>query len=607
MTRFALMVISSLALLVAPASMGQNSIPTKPLRISGPRAPRSVGYTIDARLAPAEKQIKGKLALSLRNTSVRALQEVRFHLYLNAFAHARTLFMKGSSGKMRFSRADPSEPGWIKVEQISRGSQRLVGEKLHDGTVLRVRLKEPVAPGGELRLKMTFTSRLPRVFARTGHAGDFFMAGQWYPKVGFLMRDGAWHCPPLHFCSEFFGPFASYSVTLRLPRQYKVGATGVRVQQEPACDGEKSLRFCAVDVHDFAFAAWPHFTSRTERVHGVKVRVLSVPGRKKTARILQRVGQGLSRLQRWFGPYPYAQLTVVDVPFSALGAAGMEYPTLFTTWTPWWAPGGIRFADLTILHELTHQYFQGMVASNEAQAPWLDEGITSYVTGLLMDDIFGPRRSLVDLAGVRLGNRHKDWYRNLGYKPLLPVAAPAARFDSWDQYSRIVYGRAALLLRTLESLIGKERMLKILGEYFRSFAFRHPTTNDLQRALSRGVPGGVARELLDGVLHRGAPLEYAIECHHGRVVARPKGRLKVPLEINLRLADDSTRIHHWDGRDLLQLKVQGLRSASLGPTDRLGLDSHPLDNACQVSPRGKLWAGLRWASVAQLLLQVLGP
>lgn len=607
MTRLALMVLSPLVLLGAPASVGPGSVPVKPLRVSAPRAPRPAAYTIDARLHPLKKQIRGKLDLRLRNSSRRPLEEVRFHLYLNAFAHSGTLFMKGSRGKMRFSRADPAEPGWIKVHEILQGANPLRGERLHDGTVLRVRLKEPVAPGEDLRLKMTFTSRLPRVFARTGHAGDFFMAGQWYPKVGFLEADGSWHCPPLHFCSEFFGPFASYSVTLQLPRQFKVGATGVLESQEQASGAEKSLRFRAVDVHDFAFAAWPLFTSRTERVCGVNVRVLSVPGRNKTARILKRVDQGLSRLQRWFGPYPYAQLTVVDVPSSALGAAGMEYPTLFTTWTPWWAPQRIRFADLTLLHELTHQYFQGMVASNEAQAPWLDEGVTSYVTGLLMDDIFGPRRSLVDLAGVRLGNRHKDWYRNLGYKPLLPVAAPASRFDSWDQYSRTTYGRAALLLRTLESLKGKEHMLEVLGQYYRAFAFHHPTTNDLHRALSRVAPGVVAGDLLDGVLHHGASLEYAIECHHGRVVARPKGRLKVPLEINLRLADDSTRIHHWDGRDLLQLKVQGLRSASLGPTDRLGLDSHPLDNACQVSPRGKLWAGLRWASVAQLLLQVLGP
>lgn len=587
-----------------------------PLRVRGPLSPRAVEYDIKATLLPASHTITGQLKLRLRNTADVALDRLRFHLYLNAFSGPKTLFMRSSKGKLRLSRADPDAPGWIRVTSVTSGGARLRAERLEDGTVLQVWLHRPLAAGQQRSVRLRFTSRLPRVFARTGHAGEFQMLAQWYPKLGFLRADGSWHCPAFHSHSEFFGPFGSYRVRLRLPARYRVGATGVRLSRalDPADPSQQVLQLAAVDVHDFAVAAWPHFTEQLGRAGDVSLRLLSVPGRQgQTRRQLRLLRLGLRKLGRWFGPYPYSELTVVDVPTNALGAGAMEYPTLFTSWTPWWVPAGVHATDQITVHELVHQYFQGMLASNEVQDPWLDEGVTTYVTGLLMDELYGAQRSLLDLPwGVRLGQHHKDRLRIAGgrYRRPRPVALAADKFASWSSYGRTVYARAALTLATVESLIGRRRMLRVLGQYARRHRFGHPTTADLERALVQGSPAAVrplVKDLLRGALHQGLRAGWSVRCHRGRVELRREGQLRLPLELELTRADGSVVTRSWDGHAAaVTWPVAGLHRARLLPQRRLSLDPRIRDNACQVSG-GASQGVASVTALAQTLLQLVGP
>jgi hypothetical protein len=569
-----------------------------------------IRYVLDAELKPETKDVEGTVHLRLRNTSLRPLREARLHLYLNAFSGQDTLFMRETGGRLRLSRFDPSSPGRIRVLRLRQGPKSVGWRAIEDGTVAVVALQRPVSPGDDLDLDITFSSRLPRVFARTGYADDFFMVAQWYPKPGVLRPDGSWHCPPLHGQSEFFADFASYEVTLRVPRGYRVAATGsldTRAERGPL----QILRYRAEMVHDFAFAAWPHFTEESGRVGSVTVRYLGVPGRGQAARQMALVRAGLGRLGRWFGAYPYPELTVVDVPTLGLGAGGMEYPTLFTTWMPWWTPGGLRILDETTVHELVHQWFQGVVANNEAEEPWLDEGLTSYVSGLLLDEIFGRDASFLELGPVRMGHRDKERARIAGadLRPL-PVAWPARRFPSHARYVEAVYVRAALLLVTLESLIGREAMIAALGDYVRSNAFRHPETPDLEQALLARTPHGMqpaVRRLLDGVLRGGEPLDYDLRCAEEEVTVERRGTLAVPLELKLGLVGGAERSVPLDGVSASTvIRVPGLRRASLGPPGRLALDTTPLDGACDLHP-GLDRPATRWAAMAQRILQVVGP
>ena len=583
--------------------------PTEPLLFPGPLSSRSVQYTLRARLVPAAREVRGVADIRLRNTARVAVREVRLHLYLNAFAGPETLFMKSSRGRLRVSSADPSQPGWIRVGTVRGAGGDLKHELLEDRTVMQVRLPRPLAPGAHARLTIPFTSRLPRVFARTGHADEFFMVAQWYPKVGMLRRDGTWDCRPFHAHEEFFGPFGVYRLTLEAPARYRVGATGVLLGSEQR-GSARVHRFLAEDVHDFALAAWPHFTERWSRQGRVRLRLLSVPGREALgSRLLDEAERSLDWLQRRLSPYPYSQITLVDVPTAALGAAAMEYPTLFTTWMPWGLPRGVRVGEHIVVHELVHQYFQGMVASNEVEHPWLDEGVASYVTGLIMDELHGADRTIVDLAGVGWGTLDKERLRVAGRRSW-PVAWPAREYPSWGTYGRTVYARAYLLLRTVESMVGRTRMIAILNGYVRRSSFKHPGAKDLQRAMVAGTPAHLqptVRGLLQTVLHKKGEARWDVRCEADRVIVHRRGVVRLPLVVTTVASDGTARRLRWKGKEpSITLPSPGLASARLGPPGRLGLDTKPALHACRVGT-GAGAASLRLATTFQLVLQVLGP
>lgn len=582
-----------------------------PLLVPGPLSARPVRYRIRAELHPGAREVTGSVEVALRNTSRAVLRHARLHLYLNAFASSGTLFLREARSWMRGRRWSSDDPGWIEIIEVRQNGAAVRSHKHDDGTIFVVWLARPVAPGEELSLSLTFRARLPRLFARTGHDGkDLFILAQWYPKPGVLLEDGSWHCPAFHSHAEFFAAFASYDVTLALPAGHVVGATGVEVARRPGADGGVERRFLAEDVHDFAIVASPSLTATVSRsASGAELRLLSPPGRAP-ARVLETAGRGLALLERWFGRFPYRQLTIVDLPTRALGGAAMEYPTLFTVWAPSFVPRWLRFVDETTLHELTHQYFQGMLASNEVLEPWLDEGVTSYVTMLLLEELFGHGGSYVGLAPLALDVRAKEQSRIVGGRAY-PVGWPAERFQSLGAYGSTVYARAALLLATVESLIGREKTIAALGDYARRFRFKHPRGADLEAALLAATAPElrpVLAELLDGAIRRGEGLDYRVRCAGDRVIVERRGPLALPVELELEGEGDHSfrRIAIGPGSSLFVARAPGLVRARLGPPGRLLLDTTPIDNAC-VPASGAPRAGLDLARLLQRLLPLVGP
>ena len=213
-----------------------------------------------------------------------------------------------------------------------------------DKTVFEVQLPRPVAPGEDVVFKIKFHAVFPEVIARTGYKRTFLLAGQWFPKVG-VWWNGAWNCHQFHAMTEFFADFGTYDVKITLPKNYVIGATGVQVGETANSDGTKTVAFHAEDVHDFAWTADPNFKVVNSEFDGsvgaVKIRLLTYQGHKSSwDRYIRIMQQTMKRFDEWYGPYPYAQITVVDPPHGALEAGGMEYPTFITGDTTWWASKG---------------------------------------------------------------------------------------------------------------------------------------------------------------------------------------------------------------------------------------------------------------------------
>ena len=182
-----------------------------------------------------------------------------------------------------------------------------------------------------------------------------------------------------HAQSEFYADFGDYDVSLDVPAGFRVGATGSRVRATEA-QGRTRLGYHAENVHDFAWTAWDRFETRSELIAGTRVSVLYPPHQQQNAQAeLESVRFALPHFNALYGAYPYPTLTLVHPPEAAGNAGGMEYPTLITTGGPWYSTfGGAHFIDVVTTHELGHQWFYGLVASNEHAEPFLDEGFNSY-------------------------------------------------------------------------------------------------------------------------------------------------------------------------------------------------------------------------------------
>ncbi len=373
-------------------SLPEPKAPAPAWPASSESAERVASYEIEAKLDSERHRIAGRETIHFVNRSSAVLNELWFHLYLNAFKNDKTLFLRSPFGAGR-SGDKAHEYGYVDVKKLTvvAGAGAGTGEDLwakrdrhspddpDDETDLRVPLPSPLEPGQTLDLLLEFEDQLPELVERSGFVGSFHFMGQWFPKLARLLPGGGFAHFAFHAQSEFYADFGDYDVTLDVPSGFQVGATGSRVRESTA-KGRTQLGYHAENVHDFAWTAWDRFETRSERIAGTQVTVLYPPHQSQNAEAeLKSVRFALPHFNALYGAYPYPTLTVVHPPEAAANAGGMEYPTLITTGGPWYSTlGGAHFIDVVTTHELGHQWFYGLLASNEHTEPFLDEGFNSY-------------------------------------------------------------------------------------------------------------------------------------------------------------------------------------------------------------------------------------
>ncbi len=523
-----------------------------------------VHYQIAARLDPQAKAIQGSETLTWLNNSSDEIRELQFHLYLNAFKNEKSTFMRESGGQLRGDRAEEGKWGYVDIHSMKldsgydlKPSMKFLhpdDDNADDQTVIAVALPEPVKPNSTLTLKIEFYSKLPRVFARTGFFGDFYMVGQWFPKIGVYeqagMRyatKGQWNCHQFHATSEFYADYGTYHVDITVPSNYVVGATGVEQSTHPNNDGTTTHTFVQEDVHDFAWTADPTYirvekifdagrmVSEAEisgvarlvgrspdevRLQNVKMILLIHPEHAAQAdRHLRALEYGLKYFGLWYGKYPYPTITVVDPAYKGGGAAGMEYPTLITAGTSWLPSNPPSGLEEVVIHEFGHQYWYGMVGSNEFEESWLDEGFNTYSTSQVMDTAYGPSSISIPFMGIPV-----SWFVS-SIKYFEDTINRGETFGStyrdyivrnaWEYYDQVSYGvnsypRTAATLRTLQHLVGDQTFARIMRTYFERWRFRHPSSNDF-RAVVNEVAGRDMNWFFDQFVYSSNTLDYSVD------------------------------------------------------------------------------------------------
>jgi Peptidase family M1 domain len=488
----------AVALLLAPLASQAQSIATNS---PTPLSTRVVTYNIDAALNTDKKSLDATETITYKNLTGQSLTTIPFHLYLNAFRPESTFTSETHfTGGIRDNETDNDYPddkrGSITISHIDADGYGDLTSAMHfiapddgnalDHTVTQLNLPHPLAPNDTITLHLAFHDQFPLSVARNGWKRDFIMGGQWYPKPGVFWH-GAWNCHQYHSTTEFFSDFATFKVNLNVPTRYIVGATGVPTGEftNGTPTGTKTLSFYAEDVGDFAWAASPHFTVTDGTFLGtlgpVKVHVLALAAHPKAGpRYRDIIQKTLAQFEKRYGPYPYKIITVID-PEPGSQMEGMEYPTLFTGGTSWYEPTYIT--ETTAEHEFGHQYWYGMVATNEFEDAWLDEGINSYTEVNVLDAILGRNTSILNRPYASAGDYELQRLSYLSEPDLDPVVRWAFKFRNGNSYGGITYGKTATLLATLESLIGRDTMDEAMHTYFMRYRFTHPTTEDFLRTI----------------------------------------------------------------------------------------------------------------------------
>jgi len=526
---------------------------------AAPGAP-GLRYEIWVELDAAGKMLLGKEELVWTNPTKDAVPDMLLHLYWNAFKNEDSAFLREAAAETMFGDGDApddGEWGWIDITDIrlADGSDLKPGLQFvtpdgpgHPGdqTVARILFPAPVEPGESVRLRLEFRSKVPRTVARSGYYRNSFFIAQWFPKPGVYEEGKGWNAHAYHQNSEFFADFADFVVHITVPRDFVVGSSGKQVDERvdgPA--GTKTLTYSQAMVHDFAWMADPRYLKierefvadrevtpqdyretaellglplEEVRLTNVKMILLIAPEHKgQIERHFRALRAAIKYYGLWYGPYPYETVTMVDPPFRT-GSGGMEYPTLFTAGTRILPSRKQLSPEGVIVHEFGHGYWYGLVASNEFEAAWLDEGFNTYSTGRVLATAYGPGALPLVFKGFPV-----DWFlpvpKIFDFELNRVAAINTVRFDpvtawSWKFYNRgsyaaNVYMRAATLLQTLEGVLGEPAWPRIMRTYHMRYRYRHPTKEDFIGVVNE-VSGKDMTWFFDELLEGTATFDYGI-------------------------------------------------------------------------------------------------
>ena len=517
-------------------------------------------YEIWVELDAAAKMLVGKEEILWTNPTSDAVQDMLLHLYWNAFKNEDSAYLREAAAETRLKGGESPEDGewgWIDITDLRLADGTDLRPSLafvtpdgtdHPGdqTVARVLFPAPVLPGESVHLRLEFRSKVPRTVARSGYYRNAFFIGQWFPKPGVYEPGRGWNAHAYHQNSEFFADFADFTVHITAPRDFVVGATGRETaRREDESAGRTTTTFRQSMVHDFAWTASPRYlkverdfvgarevtTEEYEaaaallglpveevRLPDVRMILLIAPEhRSQIERHFAALRAAIKYYGLWYGPYPYETVTMVDPPFRT-GSGGMEYPTLFTAGTRVLPSRDVLSPEGVIVHEFGHGYWYGLVASNEFEAAWLDEGFNTYSTGRVIAKAYGPGALPLVFKGFPV-----DWFlrvpKNFDFELNRAAAIHVVRADpvtawSWEfrdrmSYAANVYMRAATLLATLENLLGEPAWSRIMRTYHMRFRFRHPVKADFVGVVNE-IAGKDMTWFFDELLEETRPFDYGV-------------------------------------------------------------------------------------------------
>ncbi len=601
-------------------------------KIGSVRFPVNSSYTIHAKLDHATKRLDASTNLLFINGSTVPIKELRFYMYLNSFKNKKSSFLKGTNeifGQSFQNRAD-DEWGWIEIDKILKEQTSTPvdltsqlkyiqpnDQNTEDQSVLSLPLDKALLPGDTIELNLLWKAKMPKTIARMGYSNDFYLFCHWFPQLGVFEQDKngswGWNCHQAFRNTEYYADFSDYDVHLTLDPKFIVGASGCLINKYMNQDGSVSYHYHADKVIDFAWSIDPNFLKIEDIWKHVNIQLLLPKDySSQIERNLHIIKYALEYFDQHVGLYPYPSITVVCPPFHGLQSGLMEYPTLITTGSFFGMPAEIRFSESLVAHEFSHQYFMAVIATNEKEEPWLDEGFATYFEDRITDAAFGKKSALLNLSGFRMGNRERTRIEYTGMKN--PAEGISAR-PGWDfnqtNYKPLIYSKTATALHTLQNLIGEEKMDLIIKTYFEQWKFKHPKAADfmhlLQNELYKNTDSLLAKQcytLFYEAVFEAKTIDYSVTSivnsktnsnNISAVTVHRAGDWIIPVDIIVSFEDGSQKELNWSGKEVdKQFEFQTnskIISAHIDPNQKLLVDLNLNNNSLSLQQHnGPIWS-----------------
>lgn len=584
---------------------------------------QEVNYQIEVRLFTALNRLEGKEKLTYFNNSIDTLSVLYFHLYINKFKE--------------YSEKDENNFGYVEIISVTDSLDLELSYKIF-GTIMQVMLNQPIVPGDSQLIHIRFNTILPRSTDGYGYYGYHYDVGNWYPVPAVYDQYG-WHIDQ-HINAEYYQEWGNYGVKITVPLGFIVGATGSLLNPEVLPDSAECIDrrfqyqmwsdtstityfFSAPMVHDFAWTADPEFVIR--RIRSGKHTILFLIPQyrlKDWEPQIEIAKKCMQFFEDKIGSYPYPYLTVVD---GYITAGGIEYPNLVIINDN---ISNSRILSATIIHEIAHQWFYGLIANNQTRYGWMDEGFATFFENLAFEYIYGEENYYVSSPqgfwgkyfGYNKNHRQNDLliylrYIRSGNEEQIDLPYDWFQYDYYTPY----YQKMSLVIDQLRYLLGDTDFWKGIRTYYNTWKFRHPYPQDLYNCFEK-----VSQKNLNWFftqwLHTTWHCDYGVKQVKGnwksqgdsseylaKVIFEKKQPITMPLEFMFSLKDGNeyhyripvgdgenflepqdtqiTPWSHYKNEKIVQLKLPDkISHIHIDPENKL-LDINPFNNDSKLLPK----------------------
>ncbi len=474
---------------------------------------QEVNYSINVALNDKTHTLKGELKLDYINNSPDTLRYIWFHLWPNAYKNESTAYakqiLKEADGRKRWDAM--KENGYIDQLDFNVNGQKATTEPDPENIdIIKVLLPKELLPKQQVTITTPFSVKIPTYSSRSGHLDQSYIICQWYPKPAVYDRKG-WHPIPYLDHGEFYSEFGSFAVNITVPAAYVVGATGT-MQNENEFKTyktlgeannktgakltkystkekkEKTLSFKGDNIHDFAWFADKDFIIRYDTAALPGGKIIDVftysyeQGNKNWDKSVGYVEDAVRRYSEWIGEYPYPVVQAVEGPKN-VASGGMEYPMITLITSPEADGEGL---DGVITHEVGHNWFYGILGSNERDHAWMDEGINSYYQFRYEAEKYRSSSIFGDAIPEEVKKKNVAEFQDAIYGAMTQIPmegaieTPSADFPDKDKYAAVIYLKTAIWMFIVESSIGRDKLDEAVKKYYSDWKFKHPYPDDLK-------------------------------------------------------------------------------------------------------------------------------